>query len=94
MATLATPVLRWADACATNIIHNNVTVGLVDQFGQPMSAFTNYTWGVDHPTCYEYCGRDKIYQVNVLSLLSVGFTRSIRIGSCRRYHVLLLGSGP
>ncbi|CZR66431.1 uncharacterized protein PAC_16332 [Phialocephala subalpina] len=60
---LATPVSAWADACATNIINSNVTTGLVNQYGQPMSEFTNYTWGIDQPTCYQYCGKDKIYQV-------------------------------
>lgn len=67
---LATPVSSWADACATNIINNNVTTGLANQYGQPMSSFTNYTWGVDHPTCYQYCGKDKIYQVNILFTLA------------------------
>lgn len=74
MATLATSVVNWADACAVSIIANNVTVGLVNQYGQPMSAFTKYTWGVDNPTCYEYCGKDKIHQVEVpCPLLSSSF---------------------
>ncbi len=63
MSLLAIPVADWSDTCAAIIINNSVSTGLVDQFGNPMPAFTNLTWGITRSTCYQYCGKDKIYQV-------------------------------
>jgi hypothetical protein len=63
MSLLAMPVADWSDTCAAIIINNNVSTGLVDQFGNPMPTFTNLTWGITRGTCYQYCGKDKIYQV-------------------------------
>jgi hypothetical protein len=65
---LATKVSNWADACATIIINANLTTGLVGEYGNEMTQFNNYTWGIDAPTCYKYCGKDKIYQVGLLFL--------------------------
>ena len=59
----ATKVSSWAAACATVIANANITTGYVGQFGNPMPEFTNYTWGIDSKTCYEYCGKGNIYEV-------------------------------
>jgi hypothetical protein len=61
---LATPVSNWDAACATIITNANITTGLVGQYGNPMPSFNNFTWGITKKICDEYCGSDKIYQVN------------------------------
>jgi hypothetical protein len=61
---LATPVSDWGAACATIITTRNITTGIVGQYENPMAVFTNFTWGINKETCYEYCGAGNIYQVN------------------------------
>ena len=64
---LATPVSGWNAACSAIITKANISAGLVDQYGNPMPYFNNFTWGIDKSTCYSYCGKDKIYEVNLSS---------------------------
>ena len=64
---LATPVSNWAAACSDRVLSANISTGFVDQNGNPMSSFNNYTWGVDKATCYAYCGDNIIYQVSFLA---------------------------
>lgn len=83
MASLmATPVSDWLAACATIIKDSNITTGLVDQHGSPMSVFNNFTWGIDRVTCYEYCGKETIYQVS----LSVAFTVTADLLNQKKTH--------
>jgi hypothetical protein len=57
------PVPVWMVACASALQSQNLTGSFVDQYGHPMSAFNNDTWGVTQTACYEVCGTDKMYQV-------------------------------
>jgi hypothetical protein len=65
---LATPVSDWDAACATIITNGDNTTGLVGQYGNLMLELNNFTWGITKETCYQYCGKDKIYQVNAVYL--------------------------
>ena len=60
----------WLEACAETYTSQNLTLGLVDQFGNPMSTFTNETWGITQAACYAVCGPDKMYQARPLPLNS------------------------
>ncbi|KAE9363111.1 hypothetical protein N431DRAFT_475282 [Stipitochalara longipes BDJ] len=75
MASLsATPVSNWNNACASIITNANISTGFVGQYGNPMSSFTNITWGIDKNTCDAYCGKDKIYQVFDFNVFANAFT--------------------
>jgi len=55
----------WKIGC--RFLYGNRTEGLVDGFGNPMTAFDNVTtWGIDIHTCYKYCSPDKLQQVQCL----------------------------
>lgn len=59
-------VPNWQTGC--KFLYGNRTEGLVDGFGNPMTAFDNVTtWGIAIDTCYKYCGPDKLQQVHGLT---------------------------
>lgn len=58
-------VANWQTGC--KFLYGNSTEGLVDGFGNAMTAFDNVaTWGITIDTCYKYCGVDKLQQVRYL----------------------------
>jgi len=61
---LATPVCYWDSACAAIITNGNITTGLVGEDANLMPEFNNFTWGITKEACYQFCGKDKIYQVS------------------------------
>jgi hypothetical protein len=64
IASAARGVPIWSEACAEIISSANVSQGLVDGFGNPLSSINgNDTFGITRDTCYEYCSTSTIYQV-------------------------------
>lgn len=69
----------WQDGCKGLFMNETIwspannglnrTVGLVDQYGNPMAAFDNTTtWGITRETCYKYCGTPKLRQVGYVKI--------------------------
>lgn len=46
----------WSTACYTLLTGAaNLSSGLVDGSGRPVSSYGNETWGIDYATCQQHC---------------------------------------
>ncbi|TDL21420.1 hypothetical protein BD410DRAFT_304783 [Rickenella mellea] len=69
-----TSVQDWSAACANIYTSQNLTLGLVDQHGHPVSAITNETWGITHNACISECGSGQIVQAVKFTTFASSFT--------------------
>lgn len=67
----------WKGACLSllpkefkNSSTNNITLGIVDQYGLPVSTLDRTAWGISHAVCQKYCSVDDIPPVSRPTLLS------------------------
>jgi hypothetical protein len=51
---------NWTAQCYNILQAANLTSGYVNLQGQPMSNFTNGTWGITYDTCEQYCNSGAI----------------------------------
>lgn len=72
----------WSTACYTLLTHvANLSSGLVDGSGRPVSFYGNDTWGINYTTCQQHCNTTAIPLVSQdKTCHSIGQAAKIRKG--------------